>query len=290
MKGIWLCIGLEMLFRPGNIDLPALQPEEAKICRARAEASVRDLLDGNEACSSIGALEEIRATRKSQIYAFRRDGHALIAKRHELPVNWRREYQAYLLFRGGPIPDLIRADERSGLLILSHEGSTHFDAQRHSHGKLVRSVALLHRAAARNLEVVMANVESGAATDRTAVAPEQHWPAEFASEVAAIWGDAHVPVSIADLKPGHVLVGKDEYRIIDLETTMIGRPELYDLLCVMNFFESRRCFVDAWDSELADIYIRYRGLGCDKERLCDAMWRYNYALNEYERARPEISV
>jgi aminoglycoside phosphotransferase (APT) family kinase protein len=193
--------------------------------------------------------------------------------------NWQREYRAYLLFRGGPVPNLLYSDQESGLLILSHQGEQ-FDRRRHSASEAVESLALLHRTAADNLKAILIANEDTALSNSIALAKNRFRTRAMAAEITAVWGEDYVPISLGDLKPEHVLVHTDGYCFVDLETAVIGRPEVFDLLCLMNLYESVEQFSRLWERELSERYALNRGLRCDAVTLTAIMWGY---FTEHQR-------
>lgn len=248
-----------------------LRLKEAREHAREAAPAVARLLG----CTTL-PLSVLQATEKSQTYAFVVSGTRLVAKVHTDPQAMRREKLGLMLFRGGPVPDLVASSDDRGLLVMTWSAGRPFQVGRDTLSLVVSSLVRLHMAARRNLAVVSAS-QVRRHELRTALAQADAGAAhDLLLACAKLWGEHHVPVAVADLKPEHVLVERDVCTFVDLETTSVGCSELHDLLSLVDFASDLSTFWVQWRSELADRYVRAAQLasGATSAALTEAMKLY----------------
>ena len=235
-----------------SVILRVLSSKEAEEHALEAAPAVAQLLG----CAA-SPLSVLQATEKSQTYAFTASGTRLVAKVHADPCAMRREKLGLMLFRGGPVPDLVASSDDRRLLVMTWSDGRPFKASLDPLSLVVSSLARLHEAARRNLNLVNASQRQHHGL-RAALAREADaGPARrLALACATLWGEDHVPVAVADLKPEHVLVARDACNLVDLETTSVGCSELHDLLSLVQFASDPQTFWTQWERGLAAVYLQ----------------------------------
>lgn len=252
-----------------------LAPAEVEAGIARVAPWIARVLE-----SPVSSLEVLQATEKSQVYAFAARGVALVAKIHTDPAAWHREKLGLMLFRGGPVPQLVAVAEEVGLLVMTRLAGRAFEVGRDPLPAVVSALALLHRVGRSNLALVAASgrrPEDPPASDDSAYAKRMR---ALMADCKPLWGPGHVPVAIADLKPEHVIVALARCGFVDLETVSVGCSELYDLLSLVDFCSDPATFWRQWRGGLAERYLAHAGLGpsATPALLTRAMEQYEAAM------------
>lgn len=267
-----------MLFAPGNINLEKLCSKECQIIREEATKLIYILFDKNN-IELPTKITTKQATEKSQVYFVHTKNCIFVAKFHKYSINFRRELQGYLLLRGSYIPKIICYCEKKKIIIISYEFGTIFKESLDSLKELTKSIAFIHNSFHSNIKIFPRKLQNKFTLNSISIKENRINWRHFLLKYIELWGGEHISASLADIKPEHIIVNNRNYCFIDLETFMIGRPEVHDLLCLMNFVESKEYFVDVWKKSLSEIYTKYLHIKLDKLLLTDSIFEY-YHLYE----------
>ncbi|AXI61426.1 hypothetical protein DLD99_13415 [Pseudomonas kribbensis] len=176
-------------------------------------------VDGMHEC---GPLELMTQSMKSLVWSSQiaGSGARVVVKRYVEAFQYQSEIGGYLIFRGGPIAQVLHHDAVRQTIVFSHLTG------RPPH-KSVSDLNLAICAYASMHEAAMANISLGSegiAQDR--------------DSCSSGWGRAECiryPVSVGDVKPEHVIVTREGARIIDLETWSLQRTVWFDVLSLARF-------------------------------------------------------
>ncbi|MBN3731723.1 hypothetical protein [Burkholderia sp. Tr-20390] len=174
-----------------------------------------------------------------------RTGREVVIKKYLEADGFENEKAGYLLFRGGPISDLIEVLPGDGILILSKVDGSYFYPSEENLERAIHSYAWLHARAISNIRQACAS--------KMDIVVDCCW-----SELEA---DSHEcqAISVGDVKSEHLLMSGDKFVIVDLETYSFGRSVWFDILSLGRYKNLRRIFLDRLHF-IVELYCSYRNI------------------------------
>lgn len=260
-----------MIFAPNNKILKELSLDEQKVHLGQARCLLNNHLKTNHEFD----LVQLSASEKSRVYRLHQDENDFIAKFYSRDEDFDLEIKAYTILKGSRIPKLIEFNREGCFLVAELIQGRHFKPYFDSTEALTKIISQAHRQAKANLSYYFERAPQNPDDRRVSFnLPKNCFSEKFLEGCRLIWGEKHLPVSIGDLKPEHILVEKAGMRIVDLETLRIGRPEIHDLLCISNFFDNFEEFIDEWEKKLVHIYAKYSNLPINTRLYLDLLHEY----------------
>lgn len=181
------------------------------------------LLKGLTLLKCSGDLALITHSSKSIVWLGRMaESNTRVVIKHYLDrQHYEAEISGYLVFRGGPMGQVLHSDANRQLIILSHLPGRAPRATQEDLSKVIQAYALMHAAAVSNLAFGWQYAQ-GAELDSCCSA-----------HARPVLG--RHPVSIGDVKPEHIIITQEGVRIIDLETWSLQRTVWFDILSLTRF-------------------------------------------------------
>lgn len=179
--------------------------------------------DGLAVLKCSGDLALITHSSKSIVWSSRiADSNTRVVIKHYLDrQHYEAEIGGYLVFRDGPVAQVLHSDANRQLIVLNHLPGRAPRPTREDLSKVIHAYASMHAAAVSNLTLAWPDAQGGeldscCSADARPVL-ERH------------------PVSIGDVKPEHIIITQEGARIIDLETWSLQRTVWFDILSLTRF-------------------------------------------------------
>ncbi|WP_044875313.1 hypothetical protein [Pseudomonas sp. LFM046] len=194
-------------------------------------------------------LRLISQTTKSMVCAgeCRASRGQVMVKRYFDARAYAAEVTGYLLFRGGPIAEVLHQDPAFGVIVLRQLSGRFFLPTRSDLMRAVAAYAALHTQALANIRLAFGDRWKPIFVDPCLSA---------SADLAAIDSQG---VSVGDGKPEHLIIDDHAVFVIDLETHSLRRSVWFDILFLGRFMGG----LDAFSQGLAELVKQYchcRGL------------------------------
>lgn len=173
----------------------------------------------------------------------------VVIKRHLDRQHYEAEIGGYLVFRGGPVAQVLHSDADRQMIILSYMQGRAPRANSQDLSKVIKAYASMHAAAVSNLAIGWQHGQQDALDSccSSGISPglERH------------------PVSVGDVKPEHIIITLEGARVVDLETWSLQRTVWFDVLSLTRFMLPRTLEQANLES-IVRHYCYFRGFSPDE--------------------------